>query len=548
MMRGTVGWATLRDRTSNAGAALRRAWRAEVHPRHPVWGPVIATLAAVWRILRWAWGAVIIGGIIITVVVSLIVLGTAGFPSPRRWALTRLVLAHPGLTLLLVALLSILAALAHAADRTLRAAPPLDNLAAEYVLDRVERLDAHDYVPRYVPGVYLPRREAGTDADADALARATLLHAAHQFNPASQQILGICVFGRPTAGKTRFAWEALRATLHDWIFVRWPNAPEYPFDFARERGRKIVVWLDDLHEYANPSEAPLLNDLPRRFAAVGARLIVVATCRDGADEQRVHTSLGRLLERLQSICLADISRAEADDLAEDLQEAGVEAHLDQFDQTPGSLLLGVQGMRDQRYPALPESARGVLHAMKLLRSAGIFNYPTARVSATAADLFGVAEGQWLGARDALVKEGFVRLEPGSAPDDPDLEPVADVYLERAVPDYPASGAALAQDWPRMEASFTRQHDADGLVSLGIAFASQPDETQPHLRHAATCFRAALDAYRRDRAPEADLANANARLGDVALRLALLCTGDERITWLETALDASKAAGKVGGID
>ncbi len=544
-MRGTAGWVALRDRAHEAGSALRRAWRAEVHLRHPVWGPVIAALAAVWRALRWAWGSVVIGGIIITVVVSLIVLGTAGFPPPQRWAITRLVLAHPGQTLLLVALLLMIAALAYAADRALRAAPPLDNLTAEYVLERVDRLNPHDYVPRYVEGIYLPRREAETGADADALARTMLLRAAHQFNPSSQQILGICVFGRPTAGKTRFAWEALRATLHDWIFVRWPNDPEYPFDFARERGRKIVVWLDDLHEYANPSEAPLLNDLPRRFTAVGARLVVVATCRDGTDEQRTHASLERLLERLQSIRLADISRAEAGELAEDLQEAGVETHLDQFDQTPGSLLLGVQRMRDQRFPALPQSARGVLHAMKLLRSAGIFNYPSSRVSATAEDLFGVAEGQWLAARDALVKEGFARLESGSAPDDPDLEPVADVYLERAVPDYPAPGADLAQDWPRLEASFIRHRDADGLVGLGTAFAGQPGETNANLLHAATCFRAALDAYRRNHAPEMDLANANARLGDAALRLALLSAGDERIGWLETALEASKAAAKNG---
>src|SRR5579872_5942634 len=108
--------------------------------------------------------------------------------------------------------------------------------------------------------------------------------------------------------------------------------------------------------------------------AMGVRVVVVATCRDGEDELLTRAHLSRLLEQVTSIRLGDISQEEAHSLADGLTHEGVEVSLEQFDQTPGSLLLGVQRMRDQRYPALPEPARGILRAMKLLRSAQIYNY------------------------------------------------------------------------------------------------------------------------------------------------------------------------------
>ena len=83
-------------------------------------------------------------------------------------------------------------------------------------------------------------------------------------------------------GKTPVAWEAMRAELSGWTLVKWShNAP--PFAFPAQRGRRVVLAIDDAQEYANANEAATLNSLPEAFRAVDARLVIVLTCRDGDD-------------------------------------------------------------------------------------------------------------------------------------------------------------------------------------------------------------------------------------------------------------------------
>ena len=79
----------------------------------------------------------------------------------------------------------------------------------------------------------------------------------------------------------------------------WPHDPQTPFKFANQRGKRIVLWLDDLHKFANPAKAAALCDLPRLFANVDTQVIIV-TCRDGEEEIQARKILEASLNALLS--------------------------------------------------------------------------------------------------------------------------------------------------------------------------------------------------------------------------------------------------------
>jgi hypothetical protein len=431
--------------------------------------------------------------------------------------------------------------------------------AAYYTLKPVRAIDpVRDGIQlaRYVPDVYLPRRES-TGADAEAEARAALTNALAAATAAAAATttttdapLGLLVTGRPTLGKTRFAWEALRDTLPDALFVNWPHGGAPDFDFTLTSGKTVTLWLDNLQEYANDREAPALNGLPARFSGSRARLIVVATSRDGPDLKDVTDKLAPLFRRLIALPLADITPTETDTLAAQLEREGQTVDRGAADGTPGALLLDVAAMRDQRYPALPDGARAVLKAMKLLRSAGTYDYPARRVGAVARGVFTLAAGRgaWDAAVDALVQSDFARQ--GRAVDEDGLralEPVADVYLERAVRDYPAAGAAITDQWPALQDVLTREHDSAALFDLGSSYndlhsgldSAAPYDLRSARVRAEQCFRAVLALLPPD---DPDRPSAQNNLGNALSGQAGQATSDEeRRRLLADAVAAYTAA-------
>lgn len=418
----------------NAKPSVRKRYHgallAAIHRHHPFWGRVIWTLDTIWHIIWYLWGLLIIGGLAINPVINFFIQGNFG-PDIRTWYVTRGIEAHPIVAASAAGVLfalTILSRLAHArAHATVRR-----------VLARVRDLDPNLYVPRYVGGVYLSRIDKdGRDLDTaarDALAQA--VKRPDQVDPRAP--LGICVFGRPTLGKTRLAWEAMRAALPDYHFIKWLHGGADDLDWEAIDGECIALWLDDLQEYANTNEGPAISDLPRRFAEAGARLVVIATCRAGSDADQANRFFTDLLDRLEPLTPADITASAADQLADNLARQGETVERDEFDGTPGSLLLGVKRMRDQIYPALPQDAQRLLRTMKLLRGAHIYTYPSQRLRTVGERLFGLTPGMpaYRDAAEALVRASFAQRGKMDAHGLPALYAVADVYLEHAIPDFP----------------------------------------------------------------------------------------------------------------
>lgn len=318
-----------------------------------------------------------------------------------------------------------------------------------------------------------------------------------------------------------------------------------PIDLAALRGQRVILWLDDLAKYAHLSLAATLNDLPRRLREAEVSFVLIATCREGDEAQRAAVHLRPLLEHLLPIRPAEIGENEIAWHAAALKYHGIKLQIDQFDGTPGSVVLAARRMAHERYPALPKNAQRVLRALKLLRSAGIYSYPESRVRATVEDVFGLEPREWRRARSALVRSGFIRLEPLPSGRGHLLVPVADVYLDEAVPSYTPPGVDISDGWRELEKSLTRRRDADALNLLGLAFLERRiGSLSLNKQHAEACFRAALDTYRRKRA-HATWAITQHHLALTHWHQAQTAQADERGVLLAQSVAAYRLALRVG---
>lgn len=512
----------------------------------PMPGRLVRSVAAAWMTVRWLWCGIFVlalGALALAAMHNSLPSGDPlGYIGSSRNTL-------PGWTdkaataLWALALISVCTFAAYRADLVIRA-----RALAPHVIKPVRKVNPSAYIPRYVDGVYLYRDDAVTGRSADDAARAALYTAAaHRHGKSHRWTLGICVYGRPTQGKSRLAWEAMRAALPGWTFVQWRHRV-VPLDLTALRGRSVALWLDDLHEYANSNEAVILNDMPARLEAAGARVVVVATCRDGEEEIRACKYLESLIERLTPIRITNISDDDADQLVAALAKRGVLAPRENFARTPGSILLDVAGMRSQHYPALPEDAKRALRALKLLRSARIYTYPAERVRATAIDVFGLPPAAWPSAIEAVTRADFVRWSMARPAGERMLEPTANVYIDMAVPDYLNPNAEPGDDWPWLQESLERHGDGEALLALGNAYAEQRPGVGPFLPsdpaisrlQAVMCFRAALDVFTRDRAPYC-WAVTQANLAAALTRLAELTQGIQRTDLRRQSSAAYRAA-------
>lgn len=423
--------------------------------------------------------------------------------------------------------------------------------AAEYVLRAVRRLPGDDFVPRYVRQVYLARRDAVTDVDLDRIAREAIYAASRCPHSASPVSLGVCVVGAAMQGKTRLAWEALRATLPGWRLLRWPHEPGQAFGIDGVRGKRFVLWLDDMHEFATPTTGAALVDMPRRLVEAGARVVVVATCRDGRDERRVRRHLESLFERLTVVRLGNISADEADQLTTALAKAGETVEREQFDGTPGSLLLGVTHMRRADFPALPVEAQDILRALSVLRSAQIYRYPLSRVLAVAIDFFGMRPLEVDEACAALERCAWLRMAVMRNTGERELIPVSSIYIEQGVRNYLTPNAEFSDDWPWLMAVLERRRDVTALRRLGNTFTELVKGVGPLLPYdvgtfkdqGITCLRAALQCCspREDAAlwavTQLDLGYSLAARAEVASGVARADLWRQAIAAYRAALDA-----------
>ncbi len=360
--------------------------------------------------------------------------------------------------------------------------------------------------------------------------------------------LRVIVFGLPLVGKTRLVLEALQCEAPVFQLLVWPHravAPP-PWTLERFRGQRVALLLDDLHEFANPTEAALVLAAAEKLQSVCERLIVVATCRAGTDHDAVERDFAVLLQRLTPLVVEPMERESAESAAfvNRMKEAQVELHLESFDGTPGSALLDLDRRTLQlRDDAFPRDAQAILKALALLRGATVYVYPERRVRRVAVAVFqqATAPSAWADALSYLVRHGWVRLERADAAGESGLAVPADAYLDRCVGAlYPLPGRQLADDYPALHAALSAppaDADADALFLLAEALRKDPlgnKAAQGEL--ALACVKAGLAVLDSAREPE-QWAIGQGTLGNAYTDR----IRGERAENLETAIAAHKQA-------
>jgi hypothetical protein len=177
--------------------------------------PIVFVLDRIWIVFGYVVGAVIVGGILVNIFISLITTGTLGLTDPRTWAVMRVLLTQPvygviGLSASLI--LIFFAYLGHRVRSRKKKGKSGGQLRDIYGLAPVVSAEpSNQLIPSFNPDIYISRLTADTHLDADEIARTALHDALRRRDPMSHDsVYGFCVFGRKLLGTSRLAWEAMK--------------------------------------------------------------------------------------------------------------------------------------------------------------------------------------------------------------------------------------------------------------------------------------------------------------------------------------------------
>ena len=173
----------------------------------------------------------------------------------------------------------------------------------------------------------------------------------------------VLVIGRPKAGKTRAAYEAVKHLKGFKVMKFW----EKLLDFEKipgsvKKGKNILVF-DDLNKFVGKVN---LYEVVKKFTEKLKNIIIVATCRSGKEFEEAEEKFFDVLRDFVLVECGDVSEEKAKEIAAD---AGIE--FKSFDGTIGSVFLGLDVMR-MRFDEEPEECKSLFWVLKLLHDAGIF--------------------------------------------------------------------------------------------------------------------------------------------------------------------------------
>lgn len=507
-----------------------RGWSLAIGLDNALLRVVVFLLDRIWGVILRFWSAVIVGAIVVSTVVAVIEgkqTWQNALASPTRWPIIQLLALHIWLAALIVAggaIFTWLCYRAHGARQHYEARMKLCN---DFIARPIRLLSPRSVqLTHYYATLSLKRADAQAPGrNAKNVARAALRACATRRPTASQ---GVYIRGRSMQGKTHLAWDAMRAELPGWTLVRWPlsASASAQFDVRLFHGQRVALWLDDVDRYAKDDLAQTVCGLPQRFAEAGVPLAIVATCRDGRREEQARLFLGPLLDTLQVVSPADITEPQARDLARGLavlsheREKDEQFYFDLWDeQTPGSILLGLDYMLRTVASTLSDEARFILWALQALYwaySRRARSFSVARVRIVCDALFHwprADDAGFAGALVELMESHYITLPrslvsfddaSASAPLRADGEGginIPEPYLERGIPEYPNWHGEIMRAWPAMRDALVVARDGAALLNLGEACfgaAAHNGKTQadPYAlrRLAEACYRPARSLY------------------------------------------------------
>src|SRR5260370_21280264 len=217
----------------------------------------------------------------------------------------------------------------------------------EYVARRVSRLPEAEFIPHYETKKHQDKEKIERlNLKVCQAIRVELARLAQSAYTVPAPVCGVLITGTKHTNKTSALWNAMGRELRRWTFVRWPHHMDHPVNLALRVGHRIVLWIDNLHDFAHPGEAAALAQFIQEVCDNGRQLMVLASCRDGQDYQEAERHLSPLMKNLQSV-LAEETLPPTEQV-EELKQA---------------------------YENLTPRQKSVLHTMDWLQSLRVFTYP-----------------------------------------------------------------------------------------------------------------------------------------------------------------------------
>jgi tetratricopeptide (TPR) repeat protein len=287
----------------------------------------------------------------------------------------------------------------------------------------------------------------------------------------------ILITGKPKAGKTRAAYEAIKKLENISVIKSKPEEIEIEkIKIPSLSNKNFILFLDDLEDFIDKKIEYVIDILKKR----SKKLIVVATCRTGKELDLVKAEMYRQFETIK---IEDISENDGEKLVEDIKKEDVNFKWNkkQFDGTPGSVTLDLEDMT-RRYKNA-NNGKVILKALKLLKEGNLSPYGENRVKDVCEGIFELPSEEvrrhiWDEAINNLKENSFITIDKG----------VIDIYsgyLDVCVYDY----EPLINDLIKLKSMLIRMNDPRSLFYLGNGFLYKKD-----FIHAEDCYLAALEIH------------------------------------------------------
>ncbi len=217
----------------------------------------------------------------------------------------------------------------------------------EYVARRVSRLSKDQFIPQYSMGDHAGNSQiCALDHQVRQALRVELRRLEQSERTTPSPVCGVLVVGPKQSNKTGALWHAMAHELKGWTFVQWPHHMDHPANLARLLGHHVVLWVDNLHDFAHPGEAASLALFVQQVRDEGRQILVLASCRDEHDLQEAERYFRALMLQQRRVLVKEPLQLE-----QQRKESGT------------------------AYENLPPDQKSVLEAMHWLQSARVLTFP-----------------------------------------------------------------------------------------------------------------------------------------------------------------------------
>ncbi|MBU4349463.1 tetratricopeptide repeat protein [bacterium] len=304
----------------------------------------------------------------------------------------------------------------------------------------------------------------------------------------------ILITGKPKMGKTRSAYEEIKKIKNFSVIKPKPEMIEAEkIKIPPLEKKNFILFFDDIERFLDKNIDYVIDSLKKK----SKKLIVVATCRSGEELALFKDENLPLWREFTNIELEEISEKEGETLAKD---AGLQWKPEQFDGTPGSVILDLEDMKN-RYKTAGDG-KVILKTLKLLKEGNLFFYREFLVKEVCEDVFELSveklkRHEWDEIITKLKEKGFVTK-------DGKIIYIYPSYLDTCVYDYNPSQADLM----KLKDILIRTKDSGSLFYLGNRFYYKED-----FSHAKGCYSEALRIYPRYASAHSSLGYVLTKLGE-----------------------------------